>query len=87
MSDTPTIAVIDHRRCEAKRDCMRVCHNEVFELRRTDPDDFARLGGLGKLKSIAHRCMTASVARPDQCNECGLCLPACPEQASRFEPR
>jgi 4Fe-4S ferredoxin len=87
MSDTPIIPVINHRRCEAKRDCLRVCPNDVFEVRRMDPDDFARLGGLGKLKSIAHRRVTAYVARPDRCNECGLCVPACPEQAIRFVPR
>jgi 4Fe-4S ferredoxin len=87
MTDTPTIPVIDHGRCEAKRDCVRVCPNDVFEVRRMDPDDFAGLGGLGKLKSIAHRRMTAYVARPDQCNECGSCVPACPEQAIKFELR
>jgi NAD-dependent dihydropyrimidine dehydrogenase PreA subunit len=87
MSDSVTIPVIDHGCCEAKRDCVRVCPNDVFEVRRMDPDDFASLGGLGKLKSIAHRRMTAYVARPDQCNDCGLCVGACPEHAIRLEPR
>jgi len=82
-----TIPVIDHGRCEAKRDCVEVCPNDVFEVRRMDADDFARLNALGRLRSIAHRRMTAYVVRPEQCNECGLCLPACPERAITFAPR
>ena len=87
MNDTPTRPVVDHGRCEAKRACVQVCPNDVFEVRRMDPDDFARLGALGKLKSVTHRRMTAYVARPDQCNACGLCVPACPERAIQLVSR
>jgi len=87
MDDRSTLPVVDHGCCEAKRDCVRVCPNDVFEVRRMDPDDFARLGVLGKLKSVGHRRMTAYVARPDQCNSCGLCVPACPEAAIKLVPR
>ena len=59
----PTRPVVDHGRCEAKRDCVRVCPYDVFEVRRMDPDDFTALGMLGKLRSTAHRRMTAYVAR------------------------
>jgi NAD-dependent dihydropyrimidine dehydrogenase PreA subunit len=31
--------------------------------------------------------MTAYVARPDQCQACGLCVPACPEHAISLKPR
>ena len=57
----PTLPVIDHGRCEAKRDCVRVCPYDVFEVRRMDPDDFTALNVLGKVRSTAHRRMTAYV--------------------------
>jgi NAD-dependent dihydropyrimidine dehydrogenase PreA subunit len=82
-----TIPVVDHGRCEAKRDCVRVCPNDVFEVRRIDPDDFARLGILGKVRNRVYRGMTAYVAHPDQCNACGLCVTACPEHAISLVPR
>jgi NAD-dependent dihydropyrimidine dehydrogenase PreA subunit len=82
-----TIPVVDHGRCEAKRDCVRVCPNNVFEVRRIDPDDFARLGILGKVRNRVYRGMTAYVAHPDQCQACGLCVPACPEHAIALVPR
>jgi NAD-dependent dihydropyrimidine dehydrogenase PreA subunit len=59
----PTRPVIDHGRCEAKRDCVRVCPYDVFEVRRMDPEDFTALGMLGKLRSTAHRRMTAYTVR------------------------
>ncbi|HUA94689.1 MAG TPA: 4Fe-4S dicluster domain-containing protein [Acidimicrobiales bacterium] len=73
--------VVDHRRCEAKRDCVRVCPCDVFEVRRMDQTDFERLGLLGKLRTTAHRRMTAYTPRVEQCNECGVCVDACPEGA------
>lgn len=73
--------VIDHGRCEAKRDCVQVCPNDVFEVRRMEVADFEALGLLGKLRTTAHRRMTAYAVRSDQCQECGKCMPACPEGA------
>jgi 4Fe-4S ferredoxin len=81
-----TRPVIDHGRCEAKQDCVRVCPNDVFEVRRMDPEDFATLGMLGKLRTTAHRRMTAYTPRLDQCNECGYCVTACPETAITLVP-
>jgi NAD-dependent dihydropyrimidine dehydrogenase PreA subunit len=75
--------VIDRSRCEGKADCVRVCPYDVFEVRRMDDADFARLGVLGKLKSIAHRRQT-SYARADACHACGLCVIACPEKAIKL---
>ena len=45
--------VIDHARCEGKRDCVEVCPYDVFEVRRLDDADFAALGFLAKVKSVA----------------------------------
>ncbi len=77
----PTRPVVDHGRCEAKRDCVRACPNDVFEVRRLDPEDFTGLGLLGKLRSTAHRRMTAYPVNAEQCHECGFCVAVCPEEA------
>jgi 4Fe-4S ferredoxin len=79
--------VVDHGRCEAKRDCVRVCPVDVFEVRRIDQADYDELRMLGKLRSIAHRRMTAYPVRADQCEACGLCVTACPEHAITLVPR
>ena len=46
-----------------------------------DPDDFTALGLLGKLRTTAHRRMTAYPVNTEQCHECGFCVTACPEDA------
>jgi 4Fe-4S ferredoxin len=51
-----------------------------------DPEDVTALGMLGKLRSTAHRRMTAYTVRADQCHECGLCVTACPEDAIALVP-
>lgn len=76
--------VIDRGRCEGKRDCVTVCPYDVFEVRRIDDADFAKLGLLGKLKSIAHRRQTAYTPRASACHSCGLCVTACPEKAIKL---
>jgi len=73
--------VIDHARCEGKRDCVEVCPFNVFTVRRIEDTDFAELSLLGKLKSLAHRRQTAYAVGASQCQACGLCVVACPEQA------
>ena len=60
---------------------------DVFEVRRMDTEDFTALGMLGKLRSTAHRRMTAYTVRADQCQECGLCVTACPEDAITLAPQ
>ena len=79
-----TRPVVDHARCEAKRACVEVCPYDVFEVRRIDVEDFAALGMFGKVRSAAHRRMTAYPVRADLCQECGLCVTACPEDAITF---
>ena len=73
--------VIDHARCEAKRDCVDVCPYDVFEVRRIDDADWNALGLFPKLKVFAHRKQTAYAPRAASCQACGLCVVACPEGA------
>lgn len=75
------LPVVDHGRCEAKHDCVRVCPVDVFDVRRIDAADFAGLGALGRLRSRAHRRMTAYAVRSEACTGCGACVTACPETA------
>jgi 4Fe-4S ferredoxin len=84
---TELLPVVDHGRCEAKRDCVRVCPVDVFEVRRIDQADYDELRVLGKLRSIAHRRMTAYPVRAGDCEACGLCVTACPEDAITLVPR
>jgi NAD-dependent dihydropyrimidine dehydrogenase PreA subunit len=79
--------VVDRGRCEGKKDCVAVCPYGVFEVRRMDDADFARLGLFAKVKSRAHRRMTAYTPRADACRACGLCVVACPEDAIRLVER
>ncbi|HEY7107717.1 MAG TPA: 4Fe-4S dicluster domain-containing protein [Acidimicrobiia bacterium] len=89
MSDVPGTVVpsVDHGRCEAKRECVAVCPVDVFEVRRIDQSDFDRLGALGRLRSRAHRRMTAYPVRADDCEACGHCVAVCPEHAITLVPR
>ena len=73
--------VVDRARCEGKRDCVDVCPHGVFEVRRIDDQDFARLSLLGRLKSVAHGRKSAYTPAADACRACGLCVVACPEKA------
>jgi NAD-dependent dihydropyrimidine dehydrogenase PreA subunit len=76
--------VIDRGRCEGKSDCVVVCPYGVFEVRRIDDADFAKLGFFEKLKSRAHGRKTAYTPQADACQACGLCVVACPEKAIRL---
>ncbi len=80
------VPVIDRGRCEGKAECLRVCPMDVFEVRRIEDGDFARLGLLGKLKSMAHGRNTAYAPRAAACEACGKCVAACPENAIRLVP-
>jgi NAD-dependent dihydropyrimidine dehydrogenase PreA subunit len=75
------VVTVDRAKCEGKGDCVEVCPYGVFEVRRIDDADFARLGVLGKLKSMAHGRKSAYTPKLDQCRACGLCVVACPEDA------
>lgn len=73
--------VVDHARCEGKRDCVVVCPQDVFEVRRIDDRDFRALPVMAKMKVLAHRRQTAYTPNADACRACGLCVVACPENA------
>ncbi len=79
--------VVDRGRCEGKRDCVAVCPYGVFEVRRIDDADFARLSFLQKLKSRAHGRQSAYTPKADECRACGKCVEACPEKAIRLGRR
>ncbi len=76
--------VVDRARCEGKADCVEVCPYNVFEVRRMDDADFAELGVLAKLKSVAHKRKTAYTPLASACQACGKCVAACPEKALKL---
>lgn len=73
--------VVDFAKCEGKGDCVRVCPESVFELRRIDPVDYTALPLLNKFKLRVHGMKVAYTPRADACRTCGLCVSACPEHA------
>jgi NAD-dependent dihydropyrimidine dehydrogenase PreA subunit len=75
---------VDRSRCEGKAECVEVCPYSVFEVRRMDDVDFAQLGLLAKLKSLAHGRQTAYTPRASACRACGKCVAACPEKAIKL---
>ncbi|HEX2730165.1 MAG TPA: ferredoxin family protein [Polyangiaceae bacterium] len=79
--------VIDRNRCEGKADCVAVCPYSVFEVRRIEDADFAKLSFVGRLKSRVHGRLTAYTPKVDACQACGLCVVACPEDAIALEKR
>ena len=81
------IPVIDPNRCEAKAACVAVCPNDVFVIQTISAETKSQLSLRGKLKSWFHGGKQAHVAHPDDCHACGLCVPACPEQAIRLVKR
>jgi NAD-dependent dihydropyrimidine dehydrogenase PreA subunit len=76
--------IVDRAKCEGKAECVEVCPVHVFEVRRMDAVDFAKLGVLGKLKSIAHGRKTAYTPAAGRCEACGKCVEACPEKAIKL---
>ncbi len=78
------VPIVDRAKCEGKADCVRVCPLNVFEVRRIEDADFAKLGMLAKLKSMAHGRKTAYTPRASACEACGKCVTACPEKAIRL---
>jgi NAD-dependent dihydropyrimidine dehydrogenase PreA subunit len=79
------LPIIDHGRCEAKRDCVEVCPYDVFEVTRIDDADYRGLSLLARLRVWAHRMQTAYAPRAAACQACGLCVVACPEGAIRLQ--
>jgi NAD-dependent dihydropyrimidine dehydrogenase PreA subunit len=76
--------VVHRSKCEGKAECVEVCPVHVFEVRRMEDADFASLGVLAKLKSVAHGRKTAYTPRASACEACGKCVAACPEKAIKL---
>ncbi len=72
---------VDFGRCEGKGDCVRVCPENVFQLRRIDAADYGALALLNKVKLRVHGMQVAYTPKADACRSCGLCVSACPERA------
>jgi NAD-dependent dihydropyrimidine dehydrogenase PreA subunit len=81
------VPVVDRAKCEGKAECAVVCPVQVFEVRRMDDADFARLGLFAKLKSVAHGRKTAYTPNAPECQACGKCVAACPEHAIKLVRR
>lgn len=79
--------VVDRGKCEGKGDCVEVCPYGVFQVSRIADADYAQLGLLGKLKSLAHGKKTAYTPNLAACQACGMCVVACPEHALELVPR
>jgi NAD-dependent dihydropyrimidine dehydrogenase PreA subunit len=73
--------VVAFGRCEGKGDCVRVCPEDVFELRRIDAADYGRLDILARFKLRVHGMRVAYTPNATACLACGLCVAACPEKA------
>ncbi|MGU7853089.1 4Fe-4S binding protein [Burkholderia orbicola] len=73
--------VVDPKRCEGKGDCVTVCPENVFEVRRIDQDDYLDLGLMHRLKLRVHGMKVAYTPNAQACRSCGLCVTACPERA------
>lgn len=72
---------VDLTKCEGKADCVAVCPESVFEIRKIDTKDYDKLGLLHKFKQRVHGMKVAYTPRADACLACGLCVTACPERA------
>ena len=73
--------VVNLKRCEGKGDCVTVCPENVFEIRRIDEADYRSLDLMHRLKQRVHGMKVAYTPNAHACRSCGLCVTACPERA------
>jgi NAD-dependent dihydropyrimidine dehydrogenase PreA subunit len=78
------VPLVDLKRCEGKADCVRVCPEGVFEIRRIETIDYQALNVLHKFKLRVHGMKVAYTPNADACKSCGLCVSACPEHAIKL---
>lgn len=79
--------VVNLNRCEGKGDCVKVCPENVFQVRRIEPADYRNRNTFHKLKLRVHGMQVAYTPNADACRSCGLCVTACPEHAITLERR
>jgi 4Fe-4S ferredoxin len=75
------VPVVNLAKCEGKDDCVRVCPENVFEIRRIEERDYLALGLMQRFKQRVHGMKVAYTPNVDACRSCGLCVSACPEHA------
>ncbi|WP_321887304.1 ferredoxin family protein [Paraburkholderia bannensis] len=78
------VPVVDLKRCEGKGDCLEVCPENVFEIRRIDEADYRGLGWGHRMKLRVHGMKVAYTPNSQACRSCGLCVTACPERAIKL---
>lgn len=76
--------VVDLKRCEGKGDCLKVCPENVLEVRRIDELDYLSLDLMHRLKLRVHGMKVAYTPNAHACRSCGLCVTACPERAIKL---
>jgi 4Fe-4S ferredoxin len=75
------VPVIDRNRCEGKDDCVTACPCDVFEMQMLSDADKAAMPFFSRFKARVHGNRQAFTARADDCQACGDCITACPENA------
>jgi 4Fe-4S ferredoxin len=65
--------IVNYTRCEGKGDCVRVCPESVFQLRRIDERDYRALNLINRFKPRLHGMAVAYTPNADACRTCGLC--------------
>jgi 4Fe-4S ferredoxin len=75
------VPVINRTRCEGKEDCVTACPYEVFEMQTLTEADKSAMPLFSRFKAKIHGNRQAFAVRANDCQACGFCITACPEQA------
>lgn len=70
--------IIDRNKCEGKMNCLEVCPEDVFLMKKPDRQD---LTFLTRIKMKFHGEKQAFAVKPENCTLCRLCVEHCPEDA------